>query len=75
MATKKKSDKSDIWDALAEAFDPDDFRVLVKEASPSTRLNAYINIVKLLTYRSKTTGDSEARGEIDEMIDKMFEKK
>lgn len=71
----KKSGKSDIWEALAESFDPDDFRDLVKKASPSARLSAYINIVKLLTYRSKTTSDGEGQGEIDELIDKMFEKK
>lgn len=70
-----KADKPDIWETLAEAFDPADFRELIKDASPSARLSAYINIVKLLTYRSKTTGDFDSRGEIDDIIDKMFEKK
>ena len=73
MATKKQNEE--IWDSLVEAFDPRDFKTLLKEANPSTRLNAYINIVKLLTYRSKTAPDDYSRGKMEEMIDNMFSTK
>lgn len=70
MATKKQNEE--IWDSLVEAFDPTDFKQLLKGANENTRLNAYINIVKLLTYRSKTVTDDYSRGKMEEMIDNMF---
>lgn len=70
MAAKKKN--QDIWDSLSEAFDPEDFKELVKHASPSARLSAYVNIIKLLTYRSKTTGEDGGMSKVDEMIEDLF---
>lgn len=74
MASTSKAPKQDIWDALAEAFNPEDFKELIKTASASTRLNAYINIVKLLTYRTKTNGEVGNQGEVEKLLEGMFTK-
>lgn len=75
MANSIKPRKKDIWEGLADVFDMDDFACLVRDASPSTRLNAYLQIIKLLTYRSKTTGTDIGGSEVDRMIDEMFKPK
>ena len=64
--------KQDMWDSLVEVFDPKDFKQLIRESAPQVRLNAYLNIVKLLTYRSKTNGEVGNKGEIEKLLDGMF---
>lgn len=70
MATKK-----DIFDTLVEVFDPDDFAQLVKQADNRTRLNAYQDIVRLLSYRAKNSKADTTTGDMEKLIDSMFNKK
>ena len=73
MATDKE--KPDIFDTLTEVFDPDDYAELIRNADRRTRLNAYQDIIRLLTYRSKNAKSSDAKGDMEKLINAMFNKK
>lgn len=69
------SHNGDLWEGLAGLFDMEDFAELLRSAAPSVRLGAYLQIVKLLTYRSKTSGNDFTNDETKKMIDELFNPK
>lgn len=66
------TDTKNIFDTLVEVFDAEDYAKLVKGADPRTRLSAYQDIIKLLTYRTKTTKADAGKGEMEKKIAQMF---
>ena len=67
---RKGSD--DLVDGLAELFDMADFAMLLKAAAPSTRLSAYLQIIKLLLVKSKDTSGVSGEEEMKKKINKLF---
>ena len=67
---RKVSD--DLVDGLAELFDMDDFAMLLKAAAPSTRLSAYLQIIKLLLVKNKDASGASGEEEMKKKINKLF---
>lgn len=68
----KAGKRSEIIDSLADAFDPDDFAGLIKKANDNTRLRAYLDIVRLLSYNTKGMKDDSKQGKLEKIINDMF---
>ena len=68
--TRKSSD--DLVDGLAELFDMSDFASLLKTAAPSTRLSAYLQIIKLLVVKSKEGAGTSGEDDMKKKINKLF---
>lgn len=61
-----------MWDALSEAFDPEDFKELIKAAPDGQRLSAYLSIIKLLAAHAKGGDDTASRTDVGKLLDDMF---
>lgn len=73
MATEKST--TDLLAMLQEAFDPDEFKGIFREMKPdSKKFKYYMDMLKLLMLRTKG-GDSGSQGDIDKMLDDMFNPK
>ena len=75
MATKeeKLQKQREAYDILVEAFDAEDFKRLLNRAHDSTRLNAYMNILRIMTLRAAKGGDNNDDGEVKKLLASMFE--
>lgn len=73
MATEKST--TDLLAMLQEAFDPDEFKRIFREMKPdSNKFKYYMDMLKLLMVRTKG-GDGGSQGDIDKMLDDMFNPK
>lgn len=73
MATEKSS--TDLLAMLQEAFDPDEFKDIFRKMKPdSKKFKYYMDMLKLLMVRTNG-GDGGSQGDIDKMLDDMFNPK
>lgn len=73
MATEKST--TDLLAMLQEAFDPDEFKDIFREMKPdSKKFKYYMDMLKLLMVRTNG-GDGGSQGDIDKMLDDMFNPK
>lgn len=73
MATEKST--TDLLAMLQDAFDPEEFKRIFREMKPdSNKFKYYMDMLKLLMVRTKG-GDSSSQGDIDKMLDDMFNPK
>lgn len=76
MATKEElqQKQQEAYDVLVEAFDAKDFMRLLNRAHESVRLNAYMNILRIMSNRANKGGDKGNDGEVKKLLAQMFEK-
>ena len=76
MATKeeRQQKQQEAYDVLVDAFDAEDFKRLLNRAHESVRLNAYMNILRIMSNRANKGGDNGKDGEVKKLLAQMFEK-
>lgn len=73
MAAEKNN--TDLLAMLQDAFDPEEFKRIFREMPPdSGKFKYYMDMLKLLMVRTKG-GDGGSQGDIDKMLDEMFNPK
>lgn len=73
MATEKST--TDLLAMLQEAFDPEEFKDIFRGMKPDLKkFKYYMDMLKLLMVRTNG-GDGGSQGDIDKMLDDMFNPK
>lgn len=61
---------------LFECFDPEEFKeIFRKMPRDANKFRYYMEMLKLLTYKSRNGSDAGSQGDIDKLLDEMFKVK
>lgn len=65
--------KQDVWEMLQECFDPEEFKMIFASMKPDAqKFRYYMDMLKLLTLRGKNARGGDSQGNIDKLLDEMF---